>query len=89
MITSDMPRWISLKAFPRDEARRHVGDEHGNEERGDPVGPPLEVDLMLLLERSDSPDAAAHDDAEAVGRKVRPTISAAGALHRLGRSDQG
>ena len=51
----------------RELAARGVDENVRKEERGDPVGPSLEEDLVLSHELVESSDAAAHDDADPLG----------------------
>src|SRR5205807_1049970 len=55
-----------------------VGDHLGDDERADLVGPPLQVDGVLVLELVEAADAAADDGAATEGvlaREVQPAVA--------------
>src|SRR5690606_35105450 len=66
-----------------DEPRGDVGDEHGNEERADPLRSALEHDACLLLERADPADPAPDDHADPVAVQAIELVGEPGILDRL------
>ena len=47
----------------REEAGRHVQDQHGDHERGQSAGSLFQQNLVLILDRLEATDAGAEEDA--------------------------